>query len=118
MLELLLPTLALVAALASSLTWRHAPPWGSLWKVAIAVGEFGHVFLLVPLGVGALAALALEGWLRGATLGLCAYALVCLLRPILAAARLARGLPHGLAQAFGGAEAGPPFSVARLFVRP
>ncbi len=118
MLPILLPTLALVAALASSLTWRHAPPFADLWKVAIAVGEFGGWIALFPLGVAALALLALDGPARWLTLGLCAVALGQLAWPPFAAAKLARQLPDGLERAFGARAEGEPFALTRKFWRP
>lgn len=102
MLEFLLPALALVAALASLLTWRPAPPWAGLWKVALAAGEFGHWLVLFPLGLGVLALAALEGGPRAATLALAAGAAGFFLRPMFLARQIARKLPAGLRTAFGG----------------
>jgi acetyl esterase/lipase len=116
-LSILLPVLALVAALASLLTWRHAPPFADLWKVAIAVGEFGGWLALFPLGVAALALLALDGPVRWLTVALGVLALVQLAWPTFAAARLARGLPEGLERAFGARAEGEPFALRRKFWR-
>jgi acetyl esterase/lipase len=118
MWSFLLPALALLAALAASLTWRLAPAWGDLWKVAIAVGEFGHWVALLPLGLAGMAWFALEGWSRGLTLALCGVALVFLAVPFFHAARIAAQLPDELARTFGPRVAdAPPLSVGRLFWR-
>ena len=101
MLHLLLPTLALLALLASLLTWRPAPPFAELWKLAIAAGEFGQWLALFPLGLAALAWFATDGWTRGATLALCALAVGFFLRPTVLAWRLGAHLPGRLQAAFG-----------------
>ncbi|MBA3848386.1 MAG: hypothetical protein C0502_00125 [Opitutus sp.] len=122
MLEILLPVLALAAFLASLLTWRHAPPFGGLWKVALAAGEFGHWLALFPLGLALLAAAATGGWPRLATITLAAAAGAFLLRPAFLAARMAGKLPGGLRQAFGHDHClgKPAFDPLRLYwpVRP
>lgn len=113
--------LALVAAAASLLAWLPAPVWPGWWKLAIAVGEFGHLFVLLPLGVAGLAALALEGWPRGMTLGLCGVAAVGLLRPAWTASQLGERLPAELVQSFGAgaAERGAGmFAWSRLYRPP
>lgn len=115
MWSFLLPALALAAALGASLTWRLAPSWGSLWKVAIAVGEFGPWLMLFPLGLAVVAWFALEGWPRGLTLVLCASAFVFLGVPLYHASRLAATLPAGLAKSFGSHAPGTPWSLARVF---
>ena len=119
MFEFLLPALALVAVLASLLTWRHAPPFGGLWKLAIAAGEFGHWLALFPLGLALLAAVATEGWARLLTILLGAGACGFFLRPAWLASRLAGELPAGLARAFGpGRDRNEPaFDPLRLFWR-
>lgn len=120
MLPVLLPALAILFALASSLTWRPAPPWAGLWKVAIAGGEFGSVLVWLPLGWGVLAGVALDGWPRGLTFVACGVALGFLARPILLAARLARRLPGELERAFGPgcARREPAFTLGRLCWHP
>lgn len=113
--------LALVAALLSGLTWRPAPPWAGLWKAAVAVGEFGHLFVLLPLGLAALAGLESDGALRVVTLGLCAVGVVNLLRPVWLARRLGARLPGELARDFGGSpgvDGDGAFSLARLYFAP
>ncbi len=119
MVKILLPTLALVAALASLLTWRHAPPRADLWKVAIAAGEFGHWLMLLPLGLGALAVVLLDGWPRAVTLALAAGATAFFLRPSFLAEGIARQLPAGLQAAFGGEipRDETPLALPRLFWR-
>lgn len=120
MVQTLLPSVTLVLALASSLTWRPAPPWAGVWKLAIALGEFGHALVWVPLGLAGLSWQLLAGWPRGLALVCCAISAAALLRPIVMAHRIARRLPHGLRAAFGEAAAGPgaPLSWRRLFWPP
>lgn len=116
-----MPLVALCFAFVASFTWRHAPLRGGWWKAAIAVGEYGHWFAGLPLGLAALAWQLLEGWTCALTLGLCLAAVASLLRPLVAARRLARSLPAGLAAAFGPAAAvarEKPFSLRRLFWHP
>lgn len=121
MLAFLLPLFALVAALLSSLTWRPAPPWAGLWKAAVAAGEFGHWFALLPLALAALAAVALGGWTRVATLALCTVAAAGLLRPAWLAWRMGERLPGQLARDLGSVADGADvsaFSFARLYFPP
>lgn len=115
---ILLPLLAAGLAFAASLTWRTAPLRGPWWKVALAAGEFGHWFVLLPLGLGATAWQVLDGGPRVLTLALCVVAITSLLRPAVQARRIAARLPETLRRAFGDGAAGrpPAFSVARLFL--
>jgi acetyl esterase/lipase len=100
MLKWVLWVLAVGCAGAASLTWWRAPTTG-LWKASILVGEFGHLLVVVPVIVGAVA------WWRG---GMCVVVAVCvvavagLLRPAVQAAWIARGLPAKLEAAFGKVE--------------
>lgn len=108
--------LAVGCAGAASLTWWRAPTL-ALWKASILIGEFGHVLVVLPVAVGALAWSQGAG-LRGVILGVCGVAALLLLRPAAEAAWIARGLPAKLSAAFGGA--GPvraPFSWGALVAR-
>ena len=115
-----MPLVALFFAFVASFTWRHAPLRGGWWKAAIAVGEYSHWFVWLPLGLAALAWQLLAGWVCVLTLGLCLAAVASLLRPLVLAKRLARSLPAGLAGAFGAAAVArrKPFSLRRLFWHP
>ncbi|MDP1578973.1 MAG: alpha/beta hydrolase [Candidatus Didemnitutus sp.] len=101
MASALLPSFTLLVALAASLTWRPAPHWAGVWKLAIAMGEFGHWLVLLPVTLAVLAWVLLTGWLGAATLVLAAVAAAALLRPAISAARLAQHLPRELSAAFG-----------------
>jgi acetyl esterase/lipase len=116
MRSFLLPVLALLSAAAALLTWRPAPPRTELWKVAIAVGEFGHWIAALPLGLALLALLTTDGPTRLVTVTLSASAVILLGRPAFLAHRLARDLPAALERSFGARAPGAPFRVARLFV--
>lgn len=120
MANFVMGSLALLVALASSLTWVPAPPWTNCWKLAIGVGEFGHWLLAFPLLLAAIALhwLAPGPW-QFVVLGLCVVAVVQLLRPAVAAAVVARRLPEKIATVFPRATSPqwPAFSVARLFWR-
>ena len=122
MLVFLLLLLALVSALSSLLAWMPAPVWPGWWKLAIAVGEFGHLLVLLPLGVAGLAAFALDGWTRGATLALCGVAVIGLLRPAWTAWRMGARLPAEMAQSLGRNGVAPgaeeAFKFARLYFAP
>lgn len=120
MSESLLPFVALLLALASTLAWRPAPPWVWAWKAAIAVTEFGHWFVLLPLGLLALVWAGGGGWWLGSAALLGGLAIVSLLRPAWLAHRLARDLPAQLEQAFGAGAVEPRaavFSWRRLYGR-
>ena len=108
--------LALACAAASLLTCLRAPDYMWVWKLAIAVGEFGHWLVLLPVGLAGLAALTSSGGCRAATLACCAVAVAGLLRPSGSAWRLAETLPEKIHAAFGGADSGTRlFSVRRLY---
>lgn len=103
---------------ASSLTVIKAPTLPT-WKLAIAVGEYGHWFWAGPIVLAGVVALAFSGAtvLRWSGWGLCGATLVLLCVPAFQAHRLAARLPQQLAAAFGEAEvSGEPFSLLQLFV--
>ena len=93
--------LSVVSALAAALTIVRAPDTKAAWIVALAVGEFGHWLVQLPLGVAGLAALTLAGAWRWTILALCAGAVVGAMRPAFSAAKLR----------------GPGFSWKRLYWR-
>jgi acetyl esterase/lipase len=100
MLKWVLLVLAVGCVGAASLTWWRAPTTG-LWKASILVGEFGHLLVVVPVIVGAVA------WWRGGmwvVVGVCVVAVAGLLRPVVQAAWIARELPGKLEAAFGKVE--------------
>jgi acetyl esterase/lipase len=108
--------LAVGCAGAASLTWWRAPTTG-LWKASILVGEFGYLLVVLPVAVGVVAWWQ-GGGLRGVIVGVCALAAVGLLRPVVQAAWIARGLPAKLEEAFGKVTlAREPFSVGGLFAK-
>jgi acetyl esterase/lipase len=110
---------SLMAALASLLTLIRAPDYLWMWKLAIAVGEFGHWFVLLPLVIAVLACFGATGACRAATFVLCAVAAAGLLRPTYSAWRIAAGLPQAMQSAFGGAESSATvFSFRRLYQGP
>lgn len=114
-LGLLLPALALCAL--SLLTWLRVPviiPW----RATVIAGEYGHSFALVAGGW------AIVVWLlRAETMGmsvaplsLCGIAIVCFLRPVFSARRLARGLPERMATERGASSGdSPAFALGRLW---
>jgi acetyl esterase/lipase len=109
-------SLAVGCAGAASLTWWRAPTTG-LWKASILVGEFGYLLVVLPVAVGVVAWWQ-GGGLRGVIVGVCALAAVGLLRPVVQAAWIARGLPAKLEEAFGKVTlAREPFSVGGLFAK-
>lgn len=121
MLESLLFLFALVAVVLSSFAWVTAPPRPGWWKAAIAAGEFGHLFALLPFGVAGLAGLAIEGWSCVVLLVLCGVAAAGLLRPAWTAWRMGARLPAELARSFGPGHAdgaAAVFAFARLLVAP
>ena len=108
--------LAVGCAGAASLTWWRAPTLG-LWKTSILIGEFGHLLVVLPIAVGALAWLE-GGALREVIIGVCLVTVVLLLRPVATAAWIARGLPAKLTAAFGGEPpVRAPFSWKALVAR-
>ena len=98
---------------ASSLTVFKAPTL-FLWKIAIIVGEFGYMLVVVPLLLIWLA------WAHGGRLGLpililCLASIALLLRPVVQAAFMGAGLPAQLGRAFGEVKLGrQPFAFATL----
>ncbi len=114
---MLLAALIVAGAYAASCTLYHAPQWSWIWKVALAVGEYGIWFLPLAIGFGAIAWVTTGGALRVALAALCGFTALALLRPIVSAAWIARDLPRRLTEAFGAArDEAPAFSVARLVV--
>lgn len=117
--QLILPGCALLALAASLLTAVRVPAAVN-WRVAVFVGELGYVLALVPLTVGCT---ALTGYASapGATLitlGVCAVALVFLLKPSAQAWQQGRELPARLAAAFGPVPVTrPAFALAKLGFR-
>jgi len=90
-MRLVLLLLALVAAVVSLLNWVRAPDTRLAWMTALAVGEFGHWFVLFPLGLGLLAAMTLPGGWRVAVWVLALIATVNLFRPAFVAWRMGGG---------------------------
>lgn len=119
MFQFLLAAVIVAGAYAASFTFHPAPQWSWIWKVALAVGEYGVWFLPLALGLGGIAGVTTGGAVRLALVALCAFAVVALLRPIVSAAWIARDLPRRVSGAFGpgGADV-PAFSVPRLVVHP
>ncbi|MBI2512305.1 MAG: alpha/beta hydrolase [Opitutae bacterium] len=111
-----LSTLVLVLAYAASFTLRPAPLWSWVWKVALAVGEYGVWFLPLAVGLGGIALVSTDGAWRVGLVTLCAFATIALLRPLASAWRNGARLETDLAAAFGAGARPPmrPFSLARL----
>ena len=110
---------ALVTLMLALLTLVKSPDW-SEWKLALAAGEFGHWFILLPLLLTVLA------WVfRGpstlvpaATTVLCVAAIGLLMRPSLEARKLSATLPDVLTRQFGPVDLGrDPFSMGKLLGR-
>lgn len=117
MFPFLLAALIVAGAYAASFTLYHAPQWSWIWKVALAVGEYGVWFLPLAIGLGGIAWVTTGGVLRIALMGLCGFAVLALLRPIVGAAWIARDLPRGVSAAFGSvASDAAAFSFARLMI--
>ena len=117
-MKFLFPLLALGLAAVSLLTVVRAPDSMWAWKLTILVGEFGHWLALLPLLLALANAARPTGEGRTLTLGLCAIAFICLLRPMYTAHRMAEKLPGELTAAFGGeAPDRPVFEFSRLFSR-
>jgi acetyl esterase/lipase len=113
----LLAALTLAAAL---LTQVRAPTLAG-WKLAIAVGEFGHWLGVVPVLVAAAAWRVRRGdGVDFAALVACAAAVLAfalMATPVVQAWTLGRALPARLAAAFPGPPpAGPAFSWSRLWM--
>ncbi len=97
----------------ASLTWWRVPTL-ALWKTAVITGEFGHFLAVVPLLTGAVAWWDGGPWSKGILL-LSGVGVLALLRPVVQAAWISRGLPTKLAAAFGPVNmAQTPFSLSRL----
>lgn len=105
-----------VVAYAASFTLRHAPLWSWIWKVALAAGEFGVWFAMLPIGLGAIAAVTTDGLLRVVLEALCGFAILAVWRPIFSAWRIGRALRTDMRAALGeqAQVAAAPFSFARL----
>lgn len=117
-MKFLFPLLALLLVAVSLLTMVRAPDWMWAWKLTILAGEFGHWLLILPLVLALLNAARPLGDGRTLTLGLCAIAFGCLLRPVYSAYWLSENLPAELTVAFGGKT--PPdtvFEFSRLYSR-
>lgn len=107
--------LATLLAAASLLNLVRAPDWSWVWKLAIITGEFGHLLVLLPLGLAVIALFATDGGVRGVSMLLCVLAAGALLRPLVSARRIAENLPRDLRAAFGGETRREAFSFARLY---
>jgi acetyl esterase/lipase len=120
MFTVVLAALIVIGAYAASFTLYHAPQWSWVWKVALAVGEYGVWFVPLAAGLGVIAWLTTAGALRVALVALCVFMLSALLRPLVSAARIGERLPRELHAAFGGGKSfsEPAFDLMRLVVRP
>lgn len=115
----ILLTLAVVSVLSAGLNFVRAPDSVLFWKVAVATTEYGHLLVLFPLGLAALAGISTHGLWRAGLLVLCGLAAAGLLRPVYTAWRLAADLPRQLTAAMGTTAGTPPaFSLGRLYVHP
>ena len=83
--------LAVVVAIVSLLNFTRAPDSKLAWMIALAVGEFGHWLVLLPVGVAVLAVFAASGAWRWATLLFCLVAITGLMRPSFSAWRMGGG---------------------------
>jgi acetyl esterase/lipase len=117
MTRFVLPLLAVLLVLMALFTVIKAPTiW--TWWLALLAAEFGHFFVVLPVG------LASWALFRGAAIGStsliitvvgCALAVGLFLKPTIQAARLAKDLPEKLGGVFGEAQLSQaPFSVAAL----
>lgn len=120
MAPFVLGALVLALAYAASFTLHHAPLWSWVWKVAVAVGEYGVWFAVLALGLGAIAVATTSGAWRVVLVAASAFAVVGLLRPVVSAWRIAARLDAELHVAFGGEVRveRAPFAIARLLHRP
>ncbi|MBX3737740.1 MAG: alpha/beta hydrolase [Candidatus Didemnitutus sp.] len=121
MFQLLLAAVIVAGAYAASFTLHHAPLWSWIWKVALAVGEYGVWFLPLAFGLGAIAWATTGDGLRVTLVALCGFAVVALLRPVAGALAIGARLPRELAAAFGvpdGDGARAAFSPVRLVFHP
>ncbi|HET7535644.1 MAG TPA: alpha/beta hydrolase [Candidatus Didemnitutus sp.] len=101
----MLPIFAALLALVAVLNFRPAPDFVWAWILALAVSEYGHWLVLLPLGLGILAVETLHGPALGVTVILCAWSIGALLRPAFQAWRLGRTFGEGV------------FSFRRLYFR-
>ena len=102
----------------SCLTWKRAPSL-VLWKLAIVVGELGHLLVLIPILLGGMALRTAHFPTWGLSMAVVLHLLttVNLLIPSLRGAKLAKSLPQALAAAFGPAALGrEPWSWRRAFL--
>ena len=106
---------ALAGASVSLLTIVRAPDYMWTWKLAIVAGEYGHWFVLLPVGLAVAACFGVGGTGRILTWAICAVAVVGFLRPVFAAWRIAGHLPADLRTAFGGGEAPFGLDFGRLY---
>lgn len=120
MAQILLGVVVLVLAYAASFTFHPAPQWSWIWKVALAVGEYGVWFVPLAVGLGVIAWLTTDGGVRIVLLVLTAFAVAGLLRPVWSAARIGASLPNRMRVAFGDAATGGSgaFSLWRLLIHP
>src|SRR3982751_4041324 len=105
---------AILAALLALLTVFKCPVWLP-WPVGLVVTEGAMWFALLPLGFGVVAWFLRRGHrvVAAVTIGLCAVAILLLLKPTVQAWRLGRTLPGQLSAAFGPAvPQRAPFSLA------
>jgi acetyl esterase/lipase len=118
--QVVLGVLVLALAYAASFTFHHAPQWSWIWKVALAVGEYGVWFVPLACGLGGIAWLTTDGVVRIALVALCGFATVGLLRPVWSAARIGARLPAEMRAAFGARAdgGGPAVALWRLLVHP
>jgi acetyl esterase/lipase len=116
MLKWVLLALAVGSVAMASLTFWRAPTTG-LWKASILAGEFGHLLVVLPVAIGAVAWWQ-GGSLRGVIAGVCVVAAAGLLRPVVQAMWIAQALPAKLEAAFGKvAMERAAFSAGGLFTR-
>ncbi len=111
----IIPALATLIAAVSLLNLTRAPDWSWVWKLAILTGEFGHWLVVLPLGLGVVAAFTTGGGVRVASMLLCVFAAGALLRPAASARRLGEDLPRDLRKAFGGPVGSAAFRFSQLY---
>ena len=115
-MKFVLPPLALLLAAMSILTVVRAPDWMWAWKLTILSGEFSQWLGLLTVVLAVVSAARPAGEGRTLTLALCAVAVVCFLRPVYSAQRIAERLPDELTAAFGGSDSREsPLEFSRLF---
>lgn len=114
-LGLLLPALGLMAL--SLLTWVRVPV-AIPWQSTVLAGEYGHVFagLSAVLLVLVWFLRGKMGWLALPELLICGVAIICFLRPVVSAMRIAQSLPGRMTAVWGAPDKERPvFSAASLF---